>query len=406
MSTHSGPNIVEDGLVLSLDPANQKSYSVNQFPYSRDIFSWTQSAGVNNGTQSRDTSMVSPVGNSPVKLVVSGNDSHFGTYNSGAWNFASAKNGETWTVSVYVKATIATTCQIFIFGANSAGTGFIGGSWLAITAQTHNVTTEWTRVSTNITMANPDIANIQFRLDGPDSYVSPVTLWFDGVQVEKSSSATTFNPNYYGTSIKDISNNLNNGTVSTNLLFNSLNNGSLQYLSASSTNISFSNSSSLQFLNVSPYTLEAWVYPTVNPGTNNWSGIFDRESNPGSGRDGYNLYFLGSAGSNTYFTSERFCSGVNTQVSVTLDQSLSINNWQHLVVTYDGATMTLYRNGTSVSTNTSTGNITNTSKALTIGLRGGQYFTGRIGATNIYNVALTNFQVLQNFNALRGRYGL
>lgn len=220
MSTHSGPNIVEDGLVLSLDPANQKSYSPNMFPYSTDIFSWTQTAGVNNGTQSRDTSTASPIGNSPVKLVVSGNDSHFGTYNSGAWNFASAKNGETWTVSVYVKATIATTCQIFIFGANSAGTGYIGGSWLAITAQTHNVSTEWTRVSTKITMANADIANIQFRLDGPDSYVSPVTLWFDGVQVEKSSSATPFNPNYYGNIINDLSGNGNNGTIYGDFTFN------------------------------------------------------------------------------------------------------------------------------------------------------------------------------------------
>jgi hypothetical protein len=153
--------------------------------------------------------------------------------------------------------------------------------------------------------------------------------------------------------------------------------------------------------------LEAWVYPTRNPGVNNWTGIFDREDSSIGSRDGYNLYFLGSGGSQTYFTAERFTAGTAVSTSITLDQSISVNNWHHLVVTYNGTTLSLYRNGSLVGTPaTSTGNITNTSKSLTLGVRGGNYFGGRISNTKIYNRELTVSEIQQNFNALRGRFGI
>ena len=36
----------------------------------------------------------------------------------------------------------------------------------------------------------------------------------------------------------------------------------------------------------------------------------------------------------------------------------------------------------------------------------GQYFSGSLGSVKFYDISLTAAQVLQNFNALRGRYGL
>ena len=208
-----------------------------------------------------------------------------------------------------------------------------------------------------------------------------------------------------GTTWTDLSANGNTGTLVNTPTYNT--SGYFDFDYTQSENVTFSNTSSLQFLNRLPYTLEAWVYPTRNPGVNNWTGIFDRESNPGSGRDGYNLYFLGSAGTDTYFFTERFTSGSDNAVSVTLNQSVSVNNWHHIVGTYDGTTLTLYRNGSSVGTPaTTTGNITNTSKTLTVGVRGGQYFGGRISNAKIYNKALTATEIQQNFNALRSRFSI
>lgn len=411
MGVYSGPEIAESGLVLCLDAANKKSYSQNEFQYSTDIFAWSGSSGHNAATISRDT-IGSPVGNTPLKMAVTGNDPHIGTYNTGAWNIAPAANGQRWIVSVYVKADVATTGQIFIFGANSAGAGFVGGSWLTISAVTFNITTEWTRVSHYIDMNNANIAFIHARLDGPDSGGAGQTIWWDGFQVERVPSGTTtptpFTSSYYGGSVfRDLSGNSNIGTLTNNPTYINSNGGALNFSHTELKHITFSNTSSLQFLNRSPYTLESWVYPTRNPGANNWTGIFDRESTFSGSRDGYNIYFLGSATTNTFFTAERFVAGVAVSSSVTLNESISVNNWSHIVATYDGTTLSLYRNGNLVGTPaTTTGNITNTSKALTIGVRGGQYFAGNISNAKIYNKALTVSEIQQNFNALRGRFGI
>lgn len=210
-----------------------------------------------------------------------------------------------------------------------------------------------------------------------------------------------------GTTWVDLSGNGNNGTLVNTPTYNTGNNGYFDFDHNQFENVTFSSASTLQFLNRLPYTLEAWVYPTRNPGANNWTGIFDREDASIGSRDGYNLYFLGSATTDTFFTTERFVAGTNNPTFVTLNQSVSVNAWQHIVATYDGTTLTLYRNGSSVGTPaTSTGNITNTSKTLTIGVRGGNHFGGRIANAKIYSTSLTSTQILQNYNALRHRFGL
>lgn len=226
----------------------------------------------------------------------------------------------------------------------------------------------------------------------------------DGLVLDlDASSSRSYNGS--GTTWIDLSDSGNNGTLVNTPTYNF--SGYFDFDYTQSESVSFSSSASLQFLNRSAYTLEAWVYPTRNPGANNWTGIFDREDTSIGSRDGYNLYFLGSAGTNTFFTTERFIAGTNNSTFVTLNQSVSVNNWSHIVATYDGTTLTLYRNGTSVGTPvTTTGNITNTSKTLTIGVRGGQYFGGRIANSKIYNRALTASEVLQNYNALKSFYGL
>lgn len=209
-----------------------------------------------------------------------------------------------------------------------------------------------------------------------------------------------------GTTWTDLSANGNNGTLQAAPTYTSGTAGYFNFTAASLQYVSFSSVSSLQFLNRSTYTLESWVYPTSNPGINNWTGIFNREDSSTGSRDGYNLYFLGSASTSTFFVTERFVAGVNTNTSISLDSSVSVNSWQHIVATYDGTTLSLYRNGSLVGTPaTSTGNITNTSKTLEVANRGGNYFTGRISNVKVYNIALSVSQIQQNFAALRGRFG-
>ncbi len=99
-------------------------------------------------------------------MVTTGNDAHIGTYNATKWNLGSAVSGQTWTVSVWAKASAATTGQIFIFEANSSGT------YVAAPATTINITTEWQRFSYTYTFVNATTTNIQTRLDGADVFGS------------------------------------------------------------------------------------------------------------------------------------------------------------------------------------------------------------------------------------------
>ena len=120
MTCAAGPDISENGLVLALDAANKKSYSQNEFQYSTDIVTFSGTTGANS-TITRDT-ISSPVGNTPLKMAVTGNDPYVSSmYNSAAKNIAPAANGQTWIVSVYVKADVVTTGQLFIFGAAADG---------------------------------------------------------------------------------------------------------------------------------------------------------------------------------------------------------------------------------------------------------------------------------------------
>jgi len=211
-----------------------------------------------------------------------------------------------------------------------------------------------------------------------------------------------------GTSWTDLSTKNNNGTFQSTPTYNTSNGGALEFNGANY--VTFSNSADFWFLNTSPYTLEAWVKPTINPGLNSWTGIMNRESSTQTGlREGYNLFINGDGGTNVSYTSERFTAGTNRSVSSPfISQTIAVNYWQHLVIVFDGSSSVLYRNNAVSGTNASvTGNIVNNTQILTIGSRGtGSIFTGIISVAKIYNRALSASEVAQNFNALRGRYGL
>ena len=207
-----------------------------------------------------------------------------------------------------------------------------------------------------------------------------------------------------GTTWNDLSSNGNNGTI-TNATFNS--DGYFAF-DGSSDYISFASASELQFLNRDPYSLEVWMYVDSNPfGSQSYTGIFNREDSSGGSRDGYNLWLHGNDVNYVNLSSERFTSGTQNGVSKVYINADFLNMWHHIIVTYDGTNIKLYRNAEEVSSNTNTLNITNTTKALEIGRRGtSSYFNGKLNGQKIYNKALSASEIKQNFNALRGRFGI
>lgn len=141
----------------------------------------------NAATTSRDSSTaLSPVGGVPLRMNVTGNDPYLVTYNSSQWNVADARQGDTWTLSVYAKADRSTAGQLFIFEANESGT------YTRSPASTIGLSTEWQRYTFTYTFTDSSTRFIQVRLDGPDSGGSGATVWWDGLQVERANQASSF----------------------------------------------------------------------------------------------------------------------------------------------------------------------------------------------------------------------
>ncbi len=84
------------------------------------------------------------------------------------------------------------------------------------------------------------------------------------------------------------------------------------------------------------------------------------------------------------------------------------NIWQNIVFTYTHPTIKSYMDG--VYRTSFTGNGINTGSAFNLNIAKGNYnyfyFDGSISNVSIYNRALTASEVLQNYNATRGRYGI
>lgn len=100
----------------------------------------------------------------------------------------------------------------------------------------------------------------------------------------------------------------------------------------------------------------------------------------------------------------------NTSSTVDLNVStasyVNTTDWFHLVGTFTSGTRRLYVNGVMVASDTQSGTIGTSASGMTIGSynTGGYYYNGDIGVVRVWTYALSEREVRQNFNALRGRY--
>ena len=83
------------------------------------------------------------------------------------------------------------------------------------------------------------------------------------------------------------------------------------------------------------------------------------------------------------------------------------NKWHHLIYSYDGSTTAFYFDSVYQNGYAKSGALNGGSSAdLTIGNGDAYLFNGDIAVVRVYNKALTASEVQQNFNALRGRFGI
>ena len=162
---------------------------------------------------------------------------------------------------------------------------------------------------------------------------------------------------------------------------------------------SFGNASALNSIGgTSAITVEAWVYYDTylgNNGAQSYSVVTHK---------GYPWTWLMENPGNTGRI--RFVIG-GSDVACPDTETHPLSTWMQWVGTYDGSNMKFYRNGVLKRTTAATGVLGSNNGSAIIGEYAGSYrINGKINAIRIYNKALTEEQVLQNFNALRGRFGI
>jgi hypothetical protein len=198
-----------------------------------------------------------------------------------------------------------------------------------------------------------------------------------------------------GTNWFDVSGNNNTGALTNGPAYTNI--GANSYFTFDGVN-DYSLSPGLQTFG-NNMTWEAWVYCTQNLTTYN---MF-------MGR--YLPYFSFYAGSTLYFSN--LIAG--TQQTIYTASNLSLNTWYMATFTtsFDGTntTMKIFTNGAETATGTYSGSQGNYPYGFMVGdgnNAGSSWypFPGRIGAVKVYNRTLTAGEITQNFNALRGRYGI
>jgi hypothetical protein len=97
-----------------------------------------------------------------------------------------------------------------------------------------------------------------------------------------------------------------------------------------------------------------------------------------------------------------------TNLSTTTASFMNTSNWFQVVGTYTSGSRILYINGVQVNSDAQTGTISTNASGMYIGSynSGGYYYNGALSICRVYNRVLSAAEVLQNFNATRGRYGI
>jgi len=113
------------------------------------------------------------------------------------------------------------------------------------------------------------------------------------------------------------------------------------------------------FAGVAPFTLEAWVRPTVLD--EGYRGIFNKRTTVNGFPVGWSLWNNATYGLGL----ERF-DGTGGK-DVILATALTTNRWTHVAATYDGATMCLYQDGVQSGCSAATRNVSDTVAPLEIG---------------------------------------
>jgi hypothetical protein len=210
-----------------------------------------------------------------------------------------------------------------------------------------------------------------------------------------------FTPSYptTGTTWYDVSSSGNSGTLTNGPTFNSANSGSIVF---DGTNDYYQLSQNIFNTTYPGVTFGAWVYLNGSISGALIAGVWNQSANGDQA-----ALFIFSNGPfiavSDGFVGENGAGASNT---------LNVSQWYYIAASWNSnRTYKYYQNGSLLGTGTQGGNGWNSSSTANFEIGGEnqaniRYFNGRIACSQVYNRTLSDSEVLQNFNAQKGRFGL
>ena len=398
MGIKGGPRIPKDGLVLSLDAANSKSFRgepttnlLSQpltFETGYTYESWTTG-------EIDDNAIIAPDGTQTATRVkrVSG---YFYKRNTTFPTFMISA-GDIITFSCWVKKLDSSlTGGIAIWCYNNTS-----GPRAWSTEQIYN--DRWVRQSVTYT-AQTGETDFSFIFSGQYGTMLQGELAIWHPQVEIKSYATHFVNGTRGTTVAaaggwaDMTSNGNHGELINGASYDS---GSLGALSFDGVNDYIDLGSDLSLSNECTFLI--WFNSSD---TSQLKYLMCKSDNTGYARD----FFVGitsNARIDVWFgnSSSEYCAFLSPSNSYT------INTWNNLVVTRDGSTCKVFINGVEKASASYSFTQNDNGHSLNIGSLNGistgtRVFNGKVSSAQIYNRALTAEEIKNIYAATRGRFGL
>ena len=341
-----GPRIVTDGLVFAVDPGSERCYSTNNMGIAWNDYQNSLALG--------RYSILGPYS----ILINTSYASWIGSFN------ANIETSEKYTVMFDYVADAASSLVMDNDGSNDN-----------IFNVTLGVTTSVQTYSATATLTVLNTIQIYLRRNGGGNITVSNFRFFKT------------NPAY------SIINNAS-GTLTNGVSYTTSNGGAFGFDGVDDF-ILFPDDTNL---NLQTLTMESWCYPNDNNNVVNQNGfLFEK----GLVNTQYANFFEGT----TFVFRTMGLSGSSLSITSSL---FSANSWNHIACTYVSGTKRIYLNGIQVGLATGlTGTIPTNTNGPRIGAHSsGYYLDGKIAVSRVYNKALTQAEVTQNFNAQKSRFGL
>jgi hypothetical protein len=226
------------------------------------------------------------------------------------------------------------------------------------------------------------------RYPGLPAATGGTITYLNGYTIHTFTTSGTFTPYTWN----DVSGNNNSGSLVNGVGFNSYENGGFLTFDGSDDFVYIAPTNSTNISTT--LSAECWVYYVSGNGR-----IFQKDG------DSFTRCWEigGYAGQ---FRMEMWHS--NGTATIGYGNSLTVNGWMHLMLTFDGTNIKMYQNTSLITTVNFPGDIrTDINTPLYVGgVWPGEYFNGRISISRLYNRALSAAEITQNYNAQKSRFGL